>query len=51
MVKSVISFGEVLVDLHNTGTTVEDDNELKDFRAYPGGAPANVLQNDYNYGA
>ena len=36
----IITLGEVLIDLTQTGA---DENGIPQFKAFPGGAPANVL--------
>lgn len=40
--KSVICFGEALIDFLNIGTSNEDIIKHNEFRQYPGGAPANA---------
>lgn len=40
--KTVICFGEALIDFLNTGHESVDSLMLQDYRQYPGGAPANA---------
>ncbi|MFT4929134.1 MAG: mannose/cellobiose epimerase-like protein (N-acyl-D-glucosamine 2-epimerase family)/sugar [Phenylobacterium sp.] len=40
--KPVICFGEALIDFLNTGQQDVDTLAIKDYRQYPGGAPANA---------
>lgn len=40
--KSVICFGEALIDFLNTGSKATDGLSIQDYRQYPGGAPANA---------
>ncbi|MCJ8271925.1 MAG: carbohydrate kinase, partial [Psychrosphaera sp.] len=40
--KTVICFGEALIDFLNTGHELVDSLALQDYRQYPGGAPANA---------
>ena len=40
--KSIVCFGELLIDFLNFNTAEEGGFQLPEFRQYPGGAPANV---------
>jgi fructokinase len=40
--KPVICFGEILIDFLNTSKEYDGQLELRNYRQYPGGAPANV---------
>lgn len=40
--KTVVCFGEALIDFLNTGTHQDGPLSLNDYRQYPGGAPANA---------
>ena len=40
--KTVLCFGEALVDIFTTGHHVEERLQLPNYRQYPGGAPANA---------
>jgi len=40
--KSVVCFGEALIDFLNTGEQIDGALNLKNYRQYPGGAPANA---------
>lgn len=40
--KNIICFGEALIDFLHVGQTKQDSISLKEFRQYPGGAPANA---------
>lgn len=40
--KTLLCFGEALIDFLNTGSATVDGVEVSDFRQFPGGAPANV---------